>query len=260
MTHPPVLRHSRPVLHSTYRSTQGPRNRPRLSPKYQRNGVPISSLLVPIPMISSFLVPIPMISSFLVPTHGPGLIHSKLNKSYSHLNDPAPTPSAPTRETNPIGRSRCINRTPRRPPSVHPSRPQDFSDVENLALALTNHFRRPYGFYVHPLFSHYTTLASIQPQPYLRLILRQPRQSSTLRPPRSELSAKPARPHPWARRRHQASSPGTTHRADNPKAPCKEAGPSTSREEYINQATRPVDHTTNAQRSKPGTRSARDYI
>ena len=112
MTHPPVLRHSRPVLHSTYRSTQGPRNRPRLSPKYQRNGVPISSLLVPIPMISSFLVPIPMISSFLVPIHGPGLIHSKLNKSYSHPNDPAPTPSTPTRKTNPIGRPRCINRHP----------------------------------------------------------------------------------------------------------------------------------------------------
>ena len=84
--HTPTLRHSRPVLHSTYHSTQGPRDRPRLSPKYQRNGVPISSLLVPIPMISSFLVPIPMISSFLVPIHGPGLIHSKLNKSYSRPN------------------------------------------------------------------------------------------------------------------------------------------------------------------------------
>ena len=103
MTHPPTLRHSRPVLHSTYRSTQGPRNRPRLSPKYQRNGVPISSLLVPIPMISSFLVPIPMISSFLVPIHGPGLIHSKLNKSYSLPNDSTnPTPPSPgPRATSP---------------------------------------------------------------------------------------------------------------------------------------------------------------
>ena len=63
-------------------------------------------------MISSLLVPTPMISSLLVPTLGPGLIHSKLNKSYSHLNDPAPTPSAPTRKTNPIGRPRCINRHP----------------------------------------------------------------------------------------------------------------------------------------------------
>ena len=64
------------ILKLTYHPTQGPRDRPRLSPKYQRNGVPISS----------FLVPIPMISSFLVPTHGPGLIHSKLNKSYSRPN------------------------------------------------------------------------------------------------------------------------------------------------------------------------------
>ena len=79
------------ILKPTRHSTQGPRDRPRLSPKYQRNGVPISS----------FLVPIPMISSFLVPIHGPGLIHSKLNQSYSHLNDPTPTPPDSTARPQP---------------------------------------------------------------------------------------------------------------------------------------------------------------
>ena len=57
---------------------QGPRDRPRLSPKYQHNGVPISS----------FFSPIPMISSFFSPIHGPGLIHSNLNQTYSNQRPP----------------------------------------------------------------------------------------------------------------------------------------------------------------------------
>ena len=75
-------------------------------------------------MISSFLVPIPMISSFLVPIHGPGLIHSKLNKSYSPLNDstnPAPPGPDPSRAPWPRSTERKRDSTTQLSSSLNPA-------------------------------------------------------------------------------------------------------------------------------------------
>ena len=72
-----------------------------------------------------------MISSFLVPIHGPGLIHSKLNKSYSLLND-STNPTPPSSDPPPLGRGQLdadatqqhdplpTSTRPASPPSTNP--------------------------------------------------------------------------------------------------------------------------------------------